>query len=105
MKIVITATKNDLNAPFDLRFGRCAYFCLYDQEKDQVVFIENEYANAANAAGTKAAERLIELSVEKVISGDFGPKAKELLDRFNMQMIILPDNGQTVADILKNFKS
>jgi predicted Fe-Mo cluster-binding NifX family protein len=33
-------------------------------------------------AGTKAAETVADLNAERVISGDFGPKAKALLEQF-----------------------
>ncbi len=38
------------------------------------------------------AELMIELKVDKIISGDFGPKAKELLEEVNIQMVIIQDS-------------
>ncbi|MPQ46834.1 dinitrogenase iron-molybdenum cofactor biosynthesis protein [Marinifilum sp. N1E240] len=105
MKTIITSTGKGEGSLFDLRFGRAAWFCLYDDENGEVRFIENKHANAAGGAGTKASETAIELGVSKVISGDFGPKAKDLLDEFNIQMVILQDDNNTVEKILKNLKS
>lgn len=100
MKTVITA-KNKTSANFDLRFGRGAWFCIFDSETKSTSFIKNEYAEVQGGAGTKAAERMVELGIQKVISGDFGPKAKDLLSQFNIQMVILDDDEKTIEDIIR----
>ena len=104
MKTVITSTGSELGSPFDMRFGRAGWFCLYDESNGEVQFYENENANAQGGAGTKAAEKMVELGVTKVISGDFGPKAKELLDRFNIQMVIIQDENNTVQEVIDRLK-
>ncbi len=100
MKIAITSTGNDLNSEFDQRFGRCAWFCIYDNETGQTGFIKNEHAEAQGGAGTKASQKMVELEVERVISGDFGPKAKEILEKFDIQMVILPDGPKIISEII-----
>jgi predicted Fe-Mo cluster-binding NifX family protein len=100
MKTVITSTGNNENAKFDLRFGRAAWYCLLDEESRELTFYENDQVNAQGGAGTKAAEKMIELKVGKVISGDFGPKAKDLLSRFKIQMVILQDDQSTIREIV-----
>jgi predicted Fe-Mo cluster-binding NifX family protein len=104
MKTVITSSGNDISAAFDRRFGRAAWFCLFDEETGAVEFLLNENLNAANGAGTKTAEKIIELKVGKVISGDFGPKARDLLDKFNVQMVIIQDDSLKIEDILKKLR-
>jgi len=101
MKTVITAKENNTSSLFDLRFGRGAWFCVYEPETGNTQFVKNEFANAQGGAGTKAAEKMIELGIKKVISGDFGPKAKELLNQFNIQMVILEDDEKTINDIIQ----
>lgn len=105
MKTIITATGNQLNSIFDLRFGRASWFCVFDEETKAVQFFENESINAASGAGTKAVEKVAELGVTKVISGDFGPKAKDLLEKFNIQMVILKDDNNTIQNIIDNLNS
>lgn len=100
MKTVITAKENNTSSLFDLRFGRGAWFCVFDTESKQTEFVKNEFANVQGGAGTKAAEKMIELGVTKVISGDFGPKAKDLLTQFKIQMVILDDDEKTIKDII-----
>lgn len=101
MKTVITASDNLTTAKFDIRFGRAAWFCVYDEETKETTFYDNLNASTSNGAGTKAAERIVELGVSKVISGDFGPKAKELLDKFNVQMVIIGEDDITIGDIIQ----
>ncbi len=104
MKKVITSTGNSLQSLFDLRFGRAAWFCVYDEETKTTTFIENELKDAQGGAGTKASEKMIELGVQMVVSGDFGPKAKDLLDKFKIQMVIMPDDGSSIENIIKKFQ-
>lgn len=104
MKTVITAADNKVSAEFDRRFGRGAWFCVYNDETGSAEFVQNENMEANNGAGTKAAEKMVVLGVEKVISGDFGPKAKDVLEKFNIQMVILQEDGLTVQDVIDKLK-
>lgn len=104
MKTVITSSGNTADAAFDKRFGRAAWFCIYDDATNETLFYQNSNADANNGAGIKAAEMLIELHVGKVISGDFGPKAKDLLDKFNVQMVILQAAELTIGEIIKKLQ-
>ena len=104
MKTVITAAGNTVASQFDRRFGRAGWFCIYDEETKAVEFYMNDYSNANSGAGTKAAEKMVELNVGKVISGDFGPKAKDLLDKFNIQMVIIQDDNISVENIIQRLK-
>ena len=105
MKFAITSTGNNLESKFDLRFGRTAWFCIYDNESNSIQFMENENRDSMGGAGTKSAEMIAELGVKRVISGDFGPKAKTLLERFEIQMIILNEGNSTIQSILNKLKN
>ena len=104
MKTVITASGNTTASAFDKRFGRAAWFCLYDDVSGHVEFFENEYANATGGAGTKVAEKMVELGVKKVVSGDFGPKAKDLLEKFQVQMVVIQGDS-TFEELLAKLKA
>jgi predicted Fe-Mo cluster-binding NifX family protein len=104
MKTIISSNGNKPDSGFDLRFGRAAWFCLLDEESGETSFHENEYKDALHGAGTKVVEKVIELGATRVISGDFGPKAKELLEKFNIQMVLLSDDSKSVHDIIKSIK-
>ena len=104
MKTIISSTGNSPKSQFDLRFGRAGWFCLLDEETGQTSFIENEHKDASHGAGARVVGKVVELGATKVISGDFGPRAKELLDKFNIQMVIIPDDSYTVAEIIDKIK-
>ena len=104
MKTLISSTGNNLDSGFDLRFGRAGWFCLLDEETGETSFYENENKEASHGAGTKAVEKVVELGASRVISGDFGPKAKELLEKFNIQMVLLSDDSKSIADIADGIK-
>jgi len=105
MKTLITSSENKLTAKFDKRFGRAAWFCIYDEQTGNAEFYENENLNAENGAGIKAAEKAVELKAQKVISGDYGPKAKDLLDKLQVQMVILQDDDLTIEEIIEKLKN
>ena len=101
MKTIISSSGNNLSSEFDLRFGRAAWFCLFDDETGNSSFFINEHSEAQGGAGTKASEFVIEKEATKVISGDFGPKAKELLEKFNIQMVIIDNAKTTIGEIVQ----
>jgi len=104
MKTIISSTGDNLDSGFDLRFGRAGWFCLLDDENGKTSFYENEYKDASHGAGTRVVEKVVELGATRVISGDFGPKAKELLEKFNIQMVLLSDDSKSIADIVDGIK-
>ena len=104
-KTVITSSGNSVKSAFDTRFGRAAWLCVFDEETLEVTFIENEYLNVNHGAGTKIAEKMVELNVTKTISGHFGPTAKELLDKLNVQMVIFRDDAASIEQIIDTLKS
>lgn len=53
MKTVITAAGNNVSAAFDKRFGRAAWFCVYDHANGALAFEKNDFADAQGGAGTK----------------------------------------------------
>ncbi|MDD4226742.1 MAG: NifB/NifX family molybdenum-iron cluster-binding protein [Mariniphaga sp.] len=104
MKTIITSSGNNLKSKFDLRFGRSAWLCVYDSTTKNVQFIENENKFINGGAGTKTAEKVAELNVEKVISGDFGPKAKVLLEKLKIQMVVIHESNTTIGDIIEKLQ-
>jgi predicted Fe-Mo cluster-binding NifX family protein len=104
MKIIITSTGETLQSEFDMRFGRSGWFCVFDTETKNTRFIENEHKDANGGAGTKAAELVAELEAKRVISGDFGPKAKTMLEKLQIQMIVLDEQNKTIAQIIDKIK-
>ncbi|MDZ7616969.1 MAG: NifB/NifX family molybdenum-iron cluster-binding protein, partial [Patescibacteria group bacterium] len=76
MKIVITAEGPNLESPVDPRFGRATYFLLVDGETGDFTAHDNtQNLNAAQGAGIQAAQSVVQLGAEAVLTGNVGPKA------------------------------
>lgn len=104
MKTIITSKGDKTTSLFDTRFGRAEWFCLFDEDSGKISFVENNSMESVHGAGTRAVEQIVELGAGKVISGDFGPRAKELLEKFEIQMVVLQGEGRTIGEIIKKIK-
>jgi len=104
MKIAITSKGNDITAEMDPRFGRGGYIAVYDTETEEVKFVEGEGKNQQSGAGPKAAEMVANTGAKKIFSGHFGPKAKDALESFGIEMVALKDEGKTIEELINKFK-
>lgn len=104
MRTAITSTGLFEESLYDLRFGRCPFICILE-ENGAVKFLPNEYSQWKEGAGSGLAHKMIEMKVRKVISGDFGPIVQEILKENNIQMVVFPDNDKTVGEIIQIIKS
>lgn len=103
-KLVITAQASTIKAAFDKRFGRASWFCIYHESDAFAEFIENPFKDEHEGAGIQVVEKLAALGVNKVVSGDFGPKVEELLKNLSIQMIVMREENLTVEKILSKIK-
>lgn len=102
MKIAITSTGNTLESIIDSRFGRCAYFAVYDTMNKTTVFIPNHNQNADGGAGPASVQTISLQGVKKVISGEFGVKVKPLFASLNIETVIIKEQEQTVKSIIES---
>lgn len=101
MKVAITSTGNTLESTLDPKFGRCAYFFIYDLEKKAMEFIPNATKDAEEGAGNAAVQFIASRNANKIISGEFGIKIKSLLDYLKIQMIVLKKPDKKIKDIIE----
>jgi len=104
VKIIITASSASLDAEFDPRFGRCAYFLAMDTETMAWEAFPNPGINASGGAGTQAAQFVAKQKVAAVISGDFGPNASSALNTAGILMYLNKDNG-SIQEIVNRFNA
>ena len=104
MKTLITTQAKSTDSPMDKRFGRSHYFCIYDDRDNSIVFEDNPYIDSEGGAGSKTAELMIEKDIKKIISGHFGPKAKVLLGKFQIQLVET-DDRLTIQEIINKLKN
>ena len=95
MLIAFTIDSNDENAMMDLRFGRCPFFALVDDQGGVRSFLPNDAAGASMGAGIGAAQELIRAGVEGVVTGQVGPKAMEILEAADIAVFLL-DGSQSL---------
>ena len=90
MKIAVSVTTAGDSATLEMRFGRCPYFAVYDSESKEFEWFENAGIKATSGAGTGAAQALINRNIDIVISGQYGPKAVQVLEAANIKMLLAP---------------
>ena len=105
MKIAITSTGNSPGSKLDSRFGRCAYFAIYDTENESTEFIPNPNRDNIEGAGPASAQIIASKNVVKIISGEFGSKVKTIFDKLQIQLIVLPDTEKNIQEIIDLIKS
>ena len=86
MKLAFTATSAHMDALYDPRFGRCAFFILIDEETGEWESIPNPAVNSRGGAGTQAAQFIANQGVGAIVSGRFGPNAFMALQTAGIKM-------------------
>ncbi len=88
MRIAITAREPRVDAEVDPRFGRAAYFAVFDSEADTVEFKDNnQNVEAAHGAGIQAGSTVAGFGVSVVLTGDCGPKATKTLEAAGIEIV------------------
>jgi predicted Fe-Mo cluster-binding NifX family protein len=104
VRIAITTSGDDLNAPLDTHFGRAPRFLVYDTDADTFEVIDNHQTlNAAQGAGIQAAERVARSGARAVVTGHCGPKAFRVLAAAEIK--VYTTDAATVAEALDQFRS
>jgi predicted Fe-Mo cluster-binding NifX family protein len=104
MKIVISATGDNLSAHVDRRFGRCPWFLFVDSESLKCEAVVNESADAASGAGTACAQLALEKEVDAVISGQVGPNAYEVLRQAGVKIFVVSQDI-SVREAIDRYKN
>ena len=87
MKIAISATKPDLEAEVDARFGRCQHFIIVDSETKEFEALDNTNTMAAGGAGVSTAQMIAAKGVEAVLTGNCGPNAYQVLSSSGIRIV------------------
>lgn len=100
MKTAIASTGNTLDSKVDGRFGRCAFFVIYDTETGSTEFIPNPHKDDEGGAGPAAVQLISTKGAQQIVSGEFGMKIKSLLDSQGIQMILMQNGGKSISEII-----
>jgi predicted Fe-Mo cluster-binding NifX family protein len=91
MKVAISTSGRDLDAPINPRFGRCALFIVVDTGDMTFEVFDNENIALGGGAGIQAAQFLASKGAQGVITGNVGPNAVRTLSAAGIDVIA----GQT----------
>lgn len=87
MKVAVSSSGKDLDSNVDEFFGRCPFFIIADtDDMENFEAIENQSATKPGGAGISAAQTVVDKGAEAVISGNLGPRAKDVLKQFKVEM-------------------
>ena len=103
MKLCITSTGTFLDSSVDPRFGRCAYFIIYDIDNDTSESIENASRESMGGAGIQAGQFIASKNAGAVITGNFGPNAFRVLQAAKIKMY--SGVSGTVREAIEKYKN
>lgn len=106
MRIAFTTKGTDWNSEMDPRFGRTEYFLIYDENNDELTYIDNrDSANDAHGAGPKTAQRLFEFNPNILITGNGpGGNAAKVLEQTGVK-IFVGAADMTVKEACESYKN
>ncbi|MBU1158422.1 MAG: NifB/NifX family molybdenum-iron cluster-binding protein [Candidatus Thermoplasmatota archaeon] len=87
--IAVSATGDSMESPLDPRFGRCSYFIVVEADGSHRA-VRNPGQDSASGAGTQAAQKVVDLGVKVVITGNLGPNAFMVLDGSGIAAFMKP---------------
>jgi predicted Fe-Mo cluster-binding NifX family protein len=105
MKLFFPVENNaGLDSKLDSRFGRAAYFLIYDTDTQQVTStIVNEFKNMEHGVGLKIASMAIKEGCTVAIGAQPGPKAVDILEEANLKILAAYDC--TVREALHRYSA
>ena len=104
MKIAISSAGKDIHGDVDSRFGRAKGFIIYNLEKEDFFYIDNEQnLNAAEGAGIQSAKTVIDTGVKILITGNVGPKAFKVLKSAGVSVMV--GARGTIEDAVLDYKN
>ncbi len=88
MKYLFPAKQANWDVKLDERFGRASGFVLYNDEDDNLTFIENANQNEGHGVGIQAAQIAVNAGANvAVASGPIGPKATDVLTQAQIKIV------------------
>jgi predicted Fe-Mo cluster-binding NifX family protein len=103
MKVAVSSSGNGLDSQIDPRFGRCAYFIIYDIDNNSFEAIKNESAMLGGGAGITSAQFVASKGVNAIITGNAGPNAVRTLEAAGVRLFV--GESGTVKEAVERFKN
>ena len=100
----VSSAGKTLKSYLDLRFGKCEYVVIYDEDAGSSLIVENPYKNE-NHSGIQLINFLKEKGISVIITGEVGPMVSRLLEKEKMQLVLLPEDKIRVEEIIERLKN
>lgn len=102
MLLAISSSGETLESLVDPRFGRCAYYIVYDMDNGTFKVVENISRNATGGAGIQAAQAVSDMKADVVITTNIGPNAFRVLQTAGIK--VHSGVSGTVGKAIEDFK-
>lgn len=103
MKIVIPVDENNMQTNICVSFGRTPYFLIYDTESGKQTFIDNEAATSQGGAGIKAAQTIVNIGVDALLTPRLGQNAATVISAASIK--IYKTIGNSLIENINEFKA
>ncbi len=101
MKIVLSSHGNHKDELVDVKFGRCKCFAVY--EDDSFSYVENTGRDSNQGAGVGAAQVVLDLKPDVLLTERLGPKAFKVLNESEIK--ILKCHGMSLEEAVTRFQN
>lgn len=103
MKIVVSSSGADLDAPASPVFGRCPTFVFVEPETMSFEAVENPAVGAAGGAGIQAAQFVVARGAQAVVTGNVGPNAFDVFGAAGISVYLF--SGGTVREAVEAYQA
>jgi predicted Fe-Mo cluster-binding NifX family protein len=101
MKIAIPVDENSMETEICMSFGRTPWFLIFDTVTEEKNFINNSAAASLGGAGIVAAQTLVDLKVEVMLTPRCGQNAADVFNAANIK--IYRTKSSMVSENIKAF--
>ncbi len=103
MKLCVTSTGKDLDSRIDEHFGRASCFLIVDTNTMDFKVVPNTAQAAGQGAGIRAAQIILDMNAEALLTGIVGPKAFAALRAANVKIYEGASGADSVRDSVEKF--
>jgi len=86
VKIALPVENNMADSNISPSFGRAPYFLIYDSDTDESIYVNNTAAASQGGAGIKAAQAVIDLGAQALITPRCGENAAQVIKIAGIEM-------------------
>jgi len=103
MKVVVSSQGENLDAPASPVFGRCPTYVFVDTETIEFEAVPNPAMSQGGGAGIQAAQFVVNMGVEAVLTGNLGPNAFDVLQAAGVPSYLVIEG--TVRQAVEAYKA